>query len=35
VVFALAAPLGSHAGVIDAVIERCQAALPEGDPRER
>jgi len=35
VVFALAAPLGSHAGVIDAVIERCQAALPEGDPRKR
>ena len=30
VTFTMAAPLGSHAGVIDAVIERCEAALPEG-----
>ncbi len=27
--FAIAAPLGGHQGVIDAVIDRCQAALPE------
>ena len=26
--FSMAAPLGSHSGVIDAVIERCQSALP-------
>lgn len=26
VTFAMAAPLGSHAGVIDAVVDRCQAA---------
>jgi sirohydrochlorin ferrochelatase len=31
VTFALAAPLGSHAGVIDAVVDRCQAA---GDASE-
>ena len=31
VVFALAAPLGSHAGVIDAVIERCHSARPETE----
>ena len=28
---AVAAPLGSHAGVIDAVVERCQAALPDAE----
>jgi len=28
VAFAMAAPLGSHPGVIDAVVERCQEALP-------
>ena len=32
VAFAIAAPLGSHAGVIDAVIDRCQAALADGEP---
>ena len=26
VTFAMAAPLGSHAGVIDAVVDRCEAA---------
>ena len=31
VVSVMAAPLGSHAGIIDAVIERCQAALPDGE----
>ena len=35
VAFAIAAPLGSHPGVIDAVIERCQSALPGGEPGER
>ncbi len=30
VAFAVAAPLGTHAGVIDAVIERCQAALADA-----
>ena len=30
--FSMAAPLGSHAGVIDAVIERCQSALPDAEP---
>jgi sirohydrochlorin ferrochelatase len=35
VAFAMAGPLGSHAGVIDAVIERCAAALPHGEPDER
>ena len=30
--FVMAAPLGSHAGVIDAVVERCCAALLEHDP---
>ena len=34
VTFAMAAPLGSHAGVVDAVIERCEAALPEGKAGE-
>jgi len=28
----MAAPLGSHTGVIDAVIERCSAALREHEP---
>jgi hypothetical protein len=32
VIFAIAAPLGSHAGVIDAVIEHCEAALATGGP---
>ncbi|MBT8451170.1 MAG: hypothetical protein KJO40_04295 [Deltaproteobacteria bacterium] len=31
--FSMAAPLGSHAGVIDAVIERCQSALADFEPR--
>ena len=35
VIFAIAAPLGSHAGVIDAVIEHCEAALATGDPGRR
>lgn len=30
--FVLAAPLGSHDGVIDAVVERCGAALDPGEP---
>ncbi len=30
--FSMAAPLGSHAGVIDAVIERCESALLDGEP---
>lgn len=30
--FSMAAPLGSHSGVIDAVIERCESAVPESDP---
>ncbi|MBT8469888.1 MAG: cobalamin biosynthesis protein CbiX [Deltaproteobacteria bacterium] len=30
--FSMAAPLGSHSGVIDAVIERCQSALPDPEP---
>jgi sirohydrochlorin ferrochelatase len=34
VAFAMADPLGSHAGVIDAVIERCEAAFPNGEPDE-
>ena len=34
VAFVVAAPLGSHAGVIDAVIERCRAALPDGEADE-
>jgi sirohydrochlorin ferrochelatase len=34
VAFAMADPLGSHAGVIDAVIERCEAAFPNGEPGE-
>lgn len=28
--FVLAGPLGSHDGIIDTVVERCQAALGEG-----
>lgn len=32
VTFVIAAPLGSHTGVIDAVVERCEAAFPNGDP---
>lgn len=35
VTFAMAAPLGSHAGVVAAVIERCQAALPDAERSER
>jgi sirohydrochlorin ferrochelatase len=31
VAFAMAAPLGSHAGVIDAVLDRCQAALADSE----
>jgi sirohydrochlorin ferrochelatase len=34
VAFAIAAPLGSHTGVIDAVLGRCQAALPDSKPSE-
>ena len=34
VTFVIAAPLGSHAGVIDAVIERCDAALPNSEPEQ-
>jgi sirohydrochlorin ferrochelatase len=29
--FVLAPPLGSHDGIIDAVVERCGAALDAGD----
>jgi sirohydrochlorin ferrochelatase len=29
VAFAMAGPLGSHAGVVDAVVDRCQAALDD------
>ena len=32
VAFAMAAPLGSHPGVIDAVIDRCEAALANRGP---
>lgn len=32
--FSMAAPLGSHAGVIDAVIERCESALLDAEPSE-
>ncbi len=35
VAFAMAAPIGSHAGVIDAVIERCDAAAQGDEPSER
>lgn len=35
VTFTMAAPLGSHPGVIAAVIERCQAALPSAERSER
>lgn len=35
VAFAMAAPLGTHAGVIDAVIERCESAFRNGGPGER
>lgn len=31
VAYAMAAPLGSHVGVIDAVVDRCQAALPDDE----
>ncbi len=31
VAFVMAAPLGSHVGIIDAVIERCQAALSDSE----
>jgi len=31
VAFTMAAPLGSHAGIIDAVIDRCQAALRDAE----
>lgn len=34
VAFTMAAPLGSHAGIIDAVIERCEAAPLGGEPNE-
>jgi sirohydrochlorin ferrochelatase len=34
VAFALASPLGSHAGVIDAVIERCHAVRSEAESEE-
>ena len=34
VAFAMAGPLGSHTGVIDAVIDRCQAALALGGPHQ-
>jgi len=30
--FSMAAPLGSHSGIIDAVIERCQSALLGSEP---
>lgn len=30
--FSMSAPLGSHPGVIDAVIERCRSALPDSEP---
>lgn len=30
VTYVMAAPLGSHSGIIDAVIARCAAALPDG-----
>ncbi|MGB8332320.1 MAG: CbiX/SirB N-terminal domain-containing protein [Polyangiales bacterium] len=30
--FVMAAPLGSHAGVIDAVVERCRAAIQDERP---
>ncbi len=30
--FSIAGPLGSHAGVIDAVIERCESALLDAEP---
>ena len=33
--FTLAAPLGSHPGVIEAVVERCEAAIPPGEPKWR
>ena len=35
VAFVVAAPLGSHAGIIDAVLDRCQAALPDSEPSKR
>ena len=33
--FTMAAPLGSHTGIIDAVIDRCDAALGGGEPGRR
>jgi len=33
--FVMAGPLGSHAGVIDAVLERCQSALGGSEPSGR
>ena len=33
--FIMAAPLGSHTGVIDAVIDRCDAALGGSKPGQR
>lgn len=32
--FSMAAPLGSHSGVVDAVIERCQSALSDVEPSQ-
>jgi sirohydrochlorin ferrochelatase len=32
--FVIADPLGSHSGVIDAVIERCRAALRDREPNK-
>ena len=32
VAFTMAASLGTHSGVIDAVLDRCQAALPDSEP---
>jgi sirohydrochlorin ferrochelatase len=32
IAFVMVEPLGSHAGVIDAVIARCNAPLREGEP---
>jgi sirohydrochlorin ferrochelatase len=35
VAFTMADPLGSHPGVIDAVVERCREALPDPGAVER
>jgi sirohydrochlorin ferrochelatase len=35
VAFAMADPLGSHTGVIDAVIDRCETALADSGPGQR